>query len=411
MLRSSFSFDFNSSPEARSAAQVARRLSEAGHQAVLAGGAVRDMLLGRLPKDFDIATEAHPEQVLRCFHVTRKVGIAFGVVLVSDFESTVEVATFRSDMEYIDGRRPESVVFTTAENDAQRRDFTINGLFYDLERGEVLDYVEGRSDLDAGIIRAIGHPTQRFSEDYLRMLRAVRFAVTLDFKIEAQTWEALKTHAPMLQHIAADRIHEELRRTFLQGRSDQALEYLMESGLLKTFMPEAKSGHWQVDAHGSNMETNPRGGDLGAILALVLAECSKDNCAKVAERLRCTNEEKQELIKLNKALPLLAGYAHLTMAQRKRLLRELRSEQVLFLAQRLNILLPQLGGIWKDLQRWSSEDFTPPWLLLGKDLLAQGLRPGPALGQWLFELEELALNGELNSREDCLREVARRLKG
>ena len=215
----------------------------------------------------------------------------------------------------------------------------------------------------------------------------------------------------MLQHIAIDRIHEELRRTFLQGRSDQALEVLIQSGLLKAFLPEAKSGHWQVHQHGGDLGASQHGGDLGAILALVLAESSKEDCAAIAERLRCTNGEKQELLKLNKALPLLADYAHLTLAQRKRLLRELRPEQVLFLAERLNRLWHQFGAISQDLQRWSSEDLTPPWLLLGKDLLSQGLRPGPALGHWLYELEDMALNGELNSREDCLKEVARRLNG
>ena len=264
----------------------------------------------------------------------------------------------------------------------------------------------GRRDLELGLLRAIGDPALRFSEDYLRMLRAVRFAVTLDFKIEDQTWAALQQYAPQLQYIAIDRIHEELRRSFLQGRSDQALKYLIDSGLLQTFLPEAQFEHWQVPEN----SLYEKGGDLAAVLAVVLVENSKDFLSTVAERLRCTNTEKSELIKLNKVISSLANYGDLSPATRKRYLREHRPEQLLFLAERLEALRGQLDKIQGDLGSWSPEDLAPPWLLLGKDLMALGLKPGPTLGQWLYELEEMSLNGELNSREECLAEARRRIQ-
>jgi poly(A) polymerase len=402
-FRSPFSFDFTSSPEARSAAAVSRQLIEAGYQAVLAGGAVRDMLLGRTPKDFDIATDAHPKKVLAIFKNTRKVGIAFGVVLVTDYESTIEVATFRSDLEYKDGRRPESVVFTDAQTDAQRRDFTINGLFYDVEQKEIIDYVNGRDDLEDMVIRAIGAAPLRFSEDYLRMLRAVRFAITLDFAIEPETWQALQQFAPQLIHVASDRIHEELRRTFLQGRSDLALEYLVESGLLQTFLPEAEfDGVWKGRAF-----IFSKGGTLPVIMAMLLSGQTKLALVAIAERLRLTNPEKQELLLLCKNIPQLENYEKLTLASRKRMIREHQGDSLKFIMERIVVLRPQRELLFLDLKRWTPEDLAPSWMPLGKDLIALGLKPGPEMGQMLWDLEELVLNEHLKTREACLDEVVR----
>src|SRR5882724_7855964 len=190
---------------------VLKRLREAGHVAYFAGGCVRDLLLGAEPKDFDVATDAPPSRVQELFRNTQAVGAAFGVILVRQGGSQIEVATFRADAGYDDGRHPSKVRFTTAEEDARRRDFTINGLFLDPVGGQVIDYVRGQDDLRAGVIRAIGNATERFEEDSLRLLRAVRFAARLGFEIEPGTAAAIKAHAPQLKRISPERIADELR--------------------------------------------------------------------------------------------------------------------------------------------------------------------------------------------------------
>lgn len=220
------------------AVSIVRRLVEAGHQAVFAGGCVRDQLMGKEPKDYDIATSARPEEVQRLFPKTFAVGAHFGVILVREGEHSFEIATFRSDGEYTDGRRPESVSFTTAEQDAHRRDFTVNGLFYDPIKDEVLDYVGGRDDLARQVLRAIGDPHQRFEEDQLRLMRAVRFATVLGFEIEAVTWAAIVEMAPKIKSISAERIREELSRILLHPNRVRGFDLLVSSGLMAAVLPE-----------------------------------------------------------------------------------------------------------------------------------------------------------------------------
>lgn len=220
------------------AVSIVRRLVEAGHQAVFAGGCVRDHLMGKEPKDYDIATSARPEEVQRLFPKTFAVGAHFGVILVREGEHSFEIATFRNDGEYTDGRRPESVSFTTAEQDAHRRDFTVNGLFYDPIKDEVLDYVGGRDDLARQVLRAIGDPHQRFEEDQLRLMRAVRFATVLGFEIEAVTWAAIVEMAPKIKSISAERIREELSRILLHPNRVRGFDLLVNSGLMAAVLPE-----------------------------------------------------------------------------------------------------------------------------------------------------------------------------
>src|SRR3954466_15523818 len=188
------------------AREIVRKLRAAGQVAYYAGGCVRDLLRGEVPKDIDVATDARPETVQKIFPRTYAVGAHFGVIVVLENEFQFEVATFRSDGAYLDGRRPVEVHFATAEEDAARRDFTINGMFFDPEKNEVIDFVGGRADLDAKLIRAIGKPSERFDEDRLRMLRAIRFATVLDFKIDDQTWKALVANAGAINEISAERI-------------------------------------------------------------------------------------------------------------------------------------------------------------------------------------------------------------
>src|ERR1044072_330923 len=188
----------------RTASEIVRNLRGAGHVAYYAGGGVRDLLRGQAPKDIDIATDARPETVQKMFPRTYAVGAHFGVIVVLEGDFQFEVATFRSDGAYLDGRRPVEVHFATAEEDAARRDFTINGMFFDPERDEVIDYIGGRADLERRVIRAIGDPGQRFAEDRLRMLRALRFATVLGFDIEGKTWDAIVASADAIKQISAE---------------------------------------------------------------------------------------------------------------------------------------------------------------------------------------------------------------
>ena len=202
------------------ARRIVEVLRSAGHEAYYAGGCVRDLLLGKTAHDYDIATSARPDEVTALFPRTVAVGAHFGVIMVIEENKPFEVATFRNDGNYGDGRRPDSVTFATAEEDAQRRDFTINGLFLDPVSNEVIDFVGGRRDLEAHVIRAIGDPALRFNEDKLRVLRGVRFAAALGFKIEPATWEAIRAFAGEVPVVSAERIRDELSRIFLQiGRA------------------------------------------------------------------------------------------------------------------------------------------------------------------------------------------------
>ena len=220
---------------------IAQRLREHGHVAYFAGGCVRDLVRGRAPKDIDIATDARPEEVQKIFPRTYAVGAHFGVIVVLKGGMQFEVATFRSEGAYLDGRRPSEVRFSTAEEDAQRRDFTINGMFYDPLTDQVIDFVGGRADLEARLVRAIGNPEERFAEDRLRLLRAVRFATVLEFEIEEQTWAALVRQAQSIQQISAERIRDELVRIFLAPQRARGWDLLDTSGLMRAILPELEA--------------------------------------------------------------------------------------------------------------------------------------------------------------------------
>src|SRR4051794_3545861 len=225
-------------PAARS---IVQRLQGAGFQALYAGGCVRDMLRGVEPHDYDIATDAKPDEVQRLFPRTVAVGAQFGVVCVMEGGAEFQVASFRADGLYIDGRHPETVVFSSPEVDVQRRDFTINGLFFDPIREELIDYVGGRRDLEARLLRAIGDAADRFREDRLRMLRAVRFAATLGFEIEPSTWAAVREHAAHIREVSAERIRDELVKIFTSPQRVRGLDLLDASGLLREVLPEMEA--------------------------------------------------------------------------------------------------------------------------------------------------------------------------
>lgn len=395
VIRKALDFSLETRPEAQSAIQVARKLSEAGYEAYLAGGAVRDLILDRDPKDFDIATNAKPEVVLELFKNTRKVGIAFGVVLVADYKPTIEVATFRTDVSYSDGRHPDKVIFSTAAEDALRRDFTSNGLFYDISKNEVVDYVGGLNDLEDKTLKAIGSAPDRFAEDYLRMLRAIRFAVTLNFEIEPQTWTALKDHAHHIQSIAKDRIHEELRRTFSQGRSNLALKLLEESTLLKHCIPNHHEKWLRL-----NLD-HDCGGTLPVILALCLQNL--EDQSKLEQRLndlRCSNPEKKLVHSLLRSKHILIDYTTATFADKKRCLRQFNHNELTFFIDHCPDLAAHKHLIYLDLKQWEEKDYFPDHMLQGKDLLSAGFQKGPQIGEMLRQLETEILNGQLNSKTE-----------
>src|SRR5690242_9233291 len=221
------------------ASRIILTLRTAGRQAYLVGGCVRDLLLGSRPKDFDVATDAPPTEILKLFPGSGCVGAHFGVVLVRQGGAQVEVATFRSDSDYADGRRPTSVRFETSpREDALRRDFTINGMMMDTETGEVLDFAGGRADLEKGIVRAIGDPEVRFREDHLRLLRAVRFAARLGFEIEPATFQAIRRNHALIRSVSAERVRDELIRILTEGGARRGFELLDATGLLEELLPE-----------------------------------------------------------------------------------------------------------------------------------------------------------------------------
>ncbi|MGB6200024.1 MAG: CCA tRNA nucleotidyltransferase, partial [Candidatus Acidiferrales bacterium] len=220
------------------ALHICEVLSSNGHQAYLVGGCVRDLELGREPADFDVATDAVPERVVELFPGSLTIGAKFGVILVHEDDADVEVATFRSDVGYSDGRHPDHVIFSrTAEEDVRRRDFTINGLLLDPRTKQVLDFVGGRDDLRAGLVRAIGDPDRRFAEDKLRMLRAVRFAARFGYRIEPATFNAIRKRASEIKEVSAERIRDELTRVLTEGAARRAFELLDETGLLAPLLP------------------------------------------------------------------------------------------------------------------------------------------------------------------------------
>ena len=227
----------------QAAIEVVRRLQSHGFQALLAGGCVRDMLLGRTPKDYDVATDAIPDDVIRLFDRTLKVGAKFGVVIVLLHHRQVEVATFRRDTTYSDGRHPDQVIFADAAHDASRRDFTINGMFYDPVGERVIDYVEGRRDLSRAIIRTIGNADERFGEDYLRMLRAIRFATQLSFAIEPETFAAIQRNASAITRISGERIATELEAILVHPNRAAGVSRLFESGLADAIFPGLPADH------------------------------------------------------------------------------------------------------------------------------------------------------------------------
>jgi poly(A) polymerase len=426
------------------ARRIVTTLRAAGHEALFAGGCVRDLLLGTSPSDYDIATSARPEEVERLFRRTVAVGAQFGVIVVLEDGDEFEVATFRSDGAYIDGRRPESVTFSDAEGDARRRDFTINGLFYDPVAERVLDFVGGRSDLDARIVRAIGDAAQRFAEDKLRLLRGIRFAARLGFEIEAATWEAIRAGAPQIHAVSAERIRDELVKILTHPSRLRGFDLLDASGLLRELLPEVEAlkgcaqppefhPEGDVFVHTRIMlEMLPPEASLPLVLGVLFHDIGKpptfqrDETGRIRfngheyvsseltraimTRLRFSNADIAATDALVRNHMAFKDVQHMRVAKLKRFLARETIDDELELhrvdCRSSHGMLDNYDFLLAKREEFASEPLIPAPLVTGHDLIALGWKPGPNFKQTLDAIQTLQLEGALRSRDEAMAWVA-----
>lgn len=431
-------------PKEQHARAIVQTLRDRGFTAYLAGGCVRDKLLGMEPKDFDVATDARTQEVRALFPHTVPVGAQFGVVLVNRDGHQVEVATFRADGAYLDGRHPASVRFSDPREDALRRDFTINGMFYDPVTEEVIDYVGGRRDLARRVIRAIGDPYARFAEDRLRMIRAIRLAARLGFAIDPETFAAIRALAPTIVDIAWERIGDEVVKILTEGGAKRAFALLSESELLTVILPEIEAMRGVEQSPDFHPE-----GDVFVHTLLVLdkldrptetlafgallhdvakplcraqqgervtfyGHCEKgaEMAVKICQRLKRSRATWERVAYLVKNHLRLLNAPHMRPATLKRFLREEGIDELLELA-RIDALsssgdLGPYEFCRRQLAELGPEQIAPPRLLSGHDLIALGFRPGPQFKRILEAVEEAQLEGRLVTREDALSWVRQR---
>lgn len=393
------------------ALEVAQKLRGAGFESLWAGGCVRDELLGLAPKDYDVATSATPDQIRDLFghRRTLPIGAAFGVVTVLGPRAAgqIEVATFRTDATYSDGRHPDAVHFTTAEHDAQRRDFTINGLFFDPIAKQVIDYVNGQQDLERKLIRAIGDPRLRIGEDKLRMLRAVRFAATFNFKIDADTLGAIQQMAAEITTVSPERIGMEIRRMLLHPHRTLALALLRETDLLPHVLPEVASlpqgDYLEIDRVLDALHEPT----IATILAALLPNSVAVRAQLLSRRLRYTNKEGDRAEWLVQNLPTIANAANEKWPRIQRLLIHDGAAELLVLHQAIAGHTDSALEFCRERLAWAPEKFDPPPLLDGSDLIRHGLTPSPEFSALLEKVREAQLEGEIHSRDDALALVDR----
>jgi poly(A) polymerase len=418
-------------PQREFAVDVVRRLQEAGFRALWNGGCVRDFLMGRTPKDYDVATDARPDAVRGLFghRRTLAVGASFGVIIVVGPKAAgnVEVATFRTEGPYLDGRRPEHVDFATPEQDAQRRDFTINGMFYDPLSEQVHDYVGGERDLAAGVVRAIGRPADRMAEDKLRMLRAIRFAATLDFQLDAATAEAVRAMAPEIHVVSAERIAQELKRMLVDPHRRRAIELARDTQLLLEILPELKpvleaadGVPWEKTLRRLRLLQEPRFELATAALLVDVPNVADSGRAgrkespavrSLCRRLRLSNQETDSIEWLLTRLPDLLGSVTKSLAELKRMLSHADARDLLELG-RVDRLAADgnLAGVMhceELLRQTPPERLDPPPLVTGDDLIARGMQPGKRFREILDAVREAQLNDEITTPDEAFRLVER----
>lgn len=425
-------------PKLRNGAlSIVTRLKEQGHQALLAGGVVRDLLLERPVADVDIATSARPDQVQSLFEHTVDVGKEFGVIIVVVDSAPFEVTTFRKDVDYIDGRHPVRVTFSDAREDAMRRDFTVNALFLVPETGEVIDYVRGREDLDLRLIRTVGPAADRFKEDRLRVLRAIRFACQLGFQIEEQTMAALKEFAPLIRQVSWERIRDELLKILCSPEASRGLRLLLETGILEVILPEVAA----MEGVEQPPEFHPEG-DVFTHTRLMLeladqpsetlalgillhdvgkpptfavkerirfdghAEVGAQMAGEICRRLRISREDTKRVEALVKNHLRFIPVRQMRESTLKRFLRQEHFDEHLEL-HRLDCLashgdLTNYYFCLEKLKEFEGEKMRPPRLITGNDLIEMGLQPGPRFSEILSAVEDRQLEGELEDREEAL---------
>lgn len=379
----------------RGARTVVDVLRDAGHEAWLVGGAVRDLLMGRAPPDWDVATAATPEAVQALFRRTIPVGVQFGVVRVRLKGFEYEVATFRADLGYTDGRRPDAVRFTDLREDVRRRDFTINGLALDPRTGEVVDLVGGVADLRDGVIRAIGDPDARFGEDRLRPLRAVRFAARTGFAIEPATWDAVRRSAAAVARVSAERIADELKKMLGTARPGLGWRLLEASGIRAVVLPEAAGDPAVVAATLDALA----GADVGTTWAGALWSLGPEGAATALRRLKCSNAMQKDVADTVRLGLLLDAFPMPDVAARKRALREPRSRAALHALEAWRAATGRddapVRAAREALAGWTPEDLSPPRLATGQDALAAGIPAGPGVAEALRTLEDAQLRGDV----------------
>ena len=422
----------------QTALDIVERLVAAGFDAYLAGGSVRDMLLNRAPADYDIATAARPDQIQALFPRTVDIGAAFGVIRVLERDGEYEVATFRMEGVYVDGRHPSAIRFATAREDVMRRDFTINGLLYDPLRDRVLDFVGGRTDLDARIIRTIGDSTARFAEDRLRMLRAVRLAAELGFEIAAEALAAIRRLAPRVKDVSPERIRDELVRIVTGPDPDRALRLLRDTGLLRVIFPEVaeeigipqpEAFHPEGDVfeHTRLAMARLKAPSVTLAMATLLHDVGKPRTFErahdrirfsrhdeegaalartIMERLRFSRRETDRVVALVGRHMVFKDVLQMRESKLRRLIASEEFPELLALHRadcaashgdlsacaRVEALVEQLAGAPP----------VPPPLINGQDVLALGLAPGPRVGEILRRVENARLDGEIQTRDEAL---------
>ena len=397
------------------AVEVIEKLRQGGYEAVWAGGCVRDQLLDRVPLDYDVATAARPDAVRNIFgrRNTIAVGAAFGVITVIGSKDTgnVEVATFRSDAEYVDGRHPVGVTFCGAQEDALRRDFTINGLFFDPTAGNVIDYVGGQQDLSEGVVRAIGNPIMRFEEDHLRMLRAIRFSANFEFPIESNTRKAIVLLARKVESVSPERLAAELRLMFSRQGRGEALRLLVNTNLINPLFGNRFERSETFLFSAADTLDAMKKPNISSAIAVLCYEKPR-LAAEISKHLRLSNHERKLAVWLIEAVMVLGS----------------SSFSRPYVNMPWSVLQPWLAHEWRfqliDVMRslavinlfstesvdWVSEqvhrndaDLNPPQLLRGNDLMQLGVPSGPAIGKLLGHLRDLQLDGKITSRESAIK--------
>jgi poly(A) polymerase len=388
------------------ALRIVHRLREHGHEALWAGGCVRDMLLGREAHDYDVATNARPGRVIELFRMTRKVGAQFGVVLVCQGRIWTEVATFRSDLSYEDGRHPTAVTFGSAEEDARRRDFTVNGMFYDPITEQVVDYVGGQADLRAGLIRAIGEPGARFEEDHLRVLRAVRFAAKLGFEIEPVTRQAIPEHAHTIRGVSPERVREELISAFEDTGRARAFALMNELGLLPHLWEGAAWTKEQIEACTIMMEHLNEPVSLELAMAVLLHDHKTRSCTHICRSLACSNLTRKKVCWLVQQSAELLRRSEPTLGELKQLMAADGFEELMEL-HRVRLVARHKDLAANDRLRMRAaaiapDAIRPAPLVTGTDLLEMGVEPGPIYSNTLDRLYKMQLEEEILTREEAL---------